>query len=245
MKNHSRIEQLASVDSTNAEAMRRAQAGELGPLWIMADAQTAGRGRSGRSWSSADAGNLYASLLLTLAVPQPRAYQLALVAAVAVFDALNAAMRPAPPGLRLKWPNDILIGGKKAGGILIESSTASARLTAVIGVGLNIAASPEGLDRPATHLGPHGACPQPRVVLDRIAEAMGHWLSVWDEGGGFAAVREAWLMRSHPLGEPMSINTGSERISGTFSGVDAEGALLLDAEGSVRRFTFGDVSLAR
>ncbi len=239
-----RIDRLAAVDSTNAEAMRRAQAGERGPLWILADVQTAGRGRSGRSWSS-EQGNLHASLLVTLALPQPMAYQLALVAGVAVFDALGSAMRPAPAGLRLKWPNDILIYDEKTGGILIESSTIGETLVAVVGIGLNIATSPKGIDRPATHLAAHGASPETPTLLPFIAASMASWLATWDEGRGFAAVREAWLKRALPIGERLTINTGQERVLGTFAGLDPDGALLLDVDGSARRFTFGDVSLAR
>jgi len=239
-----RVERLAAVDSTNAEALRRAQSGERGPLWILADMQTAGRGRSGRGWTS-ETGNLHASLLVTLALPQPLAYQLALVAGVAVFDALGAATYPAPAGLRLKWPNDILIGDAKAGGILIESSSIGGRLAAVIGIGLNIVASPSLPDRPATHLAAHGASPEPGVLLAAIAASLETWLAVWDEGRGFATVRQAWLNRALPIGERLSINTGPERVLGTFSGLDPEGALLLDVDGDVRRFTFGDVSLAR
>lgn len=244
MANHPRVEELASVDSTNAEAMRRAQAGEQGPLWIMAQTQTAGRGRSGRIWSS-ECGNLHASLLVTLAAPQPKAYQLALVAGIAVVDALSAALHPVPPALELKWPNDVLIDGEKAGGILVESSSGSGRLSAVIGIGLNVAASPAALDRPATYLRAHGRCPEPRELLHHIADAMDRWIATWDEARGFAAVREAWLNRAHPIGERLSINTGAERVSGAFLGLDPEGALLLDAEGEARRFTYGDVSLAR
>jgi BirA family biotin operon repressor/biotin-[acetyl-CoA-carboxylase] ligase len=244
MANQHRIEDLASVDSTNAEAMRRARAGERGPLWITAEVQSSGRGRSGRKWTS-EPGNLHASLLVTLAAPQPKAYQLALVAGVSVFDALAAAMRPAPAGLRLKWPNDILIDGVKTGGILIESSTSAGSLAAVIGIGLNVASSPALPDRPTTHLAAHGGCPEPHTLLDAIAEALGAWLVTWDEGRGFAAVREAWLNRAHPIGERLSINTGSENASGVFAGLDPEGALVLDVDGSLRRFTFGDVSLAR
>lgn len=238
------IERLAAVDSTNAEAMRRAHAGERGPLWVQADVQTAGRGRSGRSWFS-DAGNLHASLLVTLALPQPMAYQLALVAGVAVFDALGAAMNPAPPGLRLKWPNDILIDDAKTGGILIESSAAGGTLAAVIGIGLNIAASPQGLDRPTTCLADHGARVEPAALLGAVADSMTRWLATWNDGRGFAAVREAWLNRALPIGERLSINTGSDHVLGTFAGLDPEGALLLESGGSVRRFTFGDVTLAR
>lgn len=239
-----RVARLEAVDSTNAEAMRRAQAGERGPLWIMADTQTAGRGRSGRSWASA-AGNLHASLLVTLAAPQPKAYQLALVAGVAAIDALNRALDPVSPGLRLKWPNDILVEGSKTGGILIESSVTPASLTAVIGVGLNVASAPEVPDRPTTFLAAHGKCPAPEAILDALAEATDGWLTRWDEGRGFAEIREAWLTRAHPIGERLSIKTGAEQVAGTFHGLDAEGALLLDVDGDVRRFTFGDVSLQR
>lgn len=243
------IERLATVDSTNAEAMRRALAGERGPLWIVADEQTAGRGRAGRTWSSQH-GNLQASLLLTLGADPAKAYQLALVAGVAAFDAIGASMTSTTlRGIRLKWPNDIMIDAAKAGGILIESSTLARRggepaaLAAVIGIGINIASSPDTLDRPATHLSAHGQAPAPEALLAAMADAVEHWRAVWDDGRGFAAVREAWLNRAHPIGERMSINTGSERVSGAFLGLDPDGALILQTEEGARRFTFGDVSL--
>lgn len=238
-----RIDRLASVDSTNAEALRRVQAGERGPLWILAERQTAGRGRAGRSWTS-DPGNLQATLLITLAAPARKAYELALAAGVAVLDGVRAAMQPAPPGLALKWPNDILIGSAKAGGILIESSAApGGGLAAAIGIGLNVASHPEGLGRPAAHLAAYGPAPAPEALLVAIAAATARWLAVWAEGEGFPAIREAWLNRAHPLGERMSIDTGTERVSGAFAGLDAEGALMLDTGAGVSRFTFGDVSL--
>lgn len=241
---------LSAVDSTNAEAMRRAAAGVRGPLWIAADTQTAGRGRSGRSWSS-DVGNLHASLLVTLAVPAARAYQLALVAGVAGFDALAAAAGPeALPGLRLKWPNDILINGEKAGGILIESSILAKgsggeapELAAVIGMGINVVSAPAALDRPVTCLAAHGVRPDSDLLLARLSEAMEAWIDIWLRDGGFAVIREAWLNRAHPLGERMTINTGSERVSGLFLGLDPDGALRLETDGGARCFSFGDVSL--
>ncbi|AHB49560.1 biotin-(acetyl-CoA carboxylase) ligase [Hyphomicrobium nitrativorans NL23] len=243
-QNGRRLLRLPSVDSTNAEALRRAAAGERGPLWILADVQTAGRGRAGRSWVSAP-GNLHASLLVTLAAPAPKAYQLSLVTGVAVYDAIRIAMQPAPAGLCLKWPNDILIGTEKAGGILIESTTSSAGLSAVIGIGIDIASVPPDLGRPVTHLAAHGICPRPEGLLACIAAATEDWLAVWKEGHGFAAIRNAWLNRAHPIGERMSIDTGAERIGGAFHGLDDDGALILDTDTGARRFTFGDVSLAR
>lgn len=234
----------ASLDSTNAEALRRAAAGERGPLWIVADVQTAGRGRAGRSWVS-EPGNLHASLLVTLLAPAPKAYQLSLVAGLAVFEAIAAAMSPPPPALHLKWPNDILIGADKAGGILIESTTTAEGLAAVIGIGVDIASVPPGLGRPATYLAAHGTPPAPDALLRRIATATDDWLAAWDGGAGFPVIREAWLKRAHPIGERMSIDTGAERIAGAFGGLDEEGALVLDTEAGPRRFTFGDVTLAR
>ncbi len=113
---------LEEVDGTNAEAMRRVLAGERGPLWISADRQLSGRGRSGRIWTSAP-GNLFASVVATLDCQPAAAGQLSLVAGVAVIDAIRRAGDV--PGLRLKWPNDILVGMAKAGGILVESTVAT------------------------------------------------------------------------------------------------------------------------
>ncbi len=242
--NPTRFERLDTVDSTNVEAMRRAVAGERGPLWITADVQTAGRGRAGRSWTS-EPGNLQASLLLTLDTAVSRAYQLSLVAGIAVFDAISVGLGASPSGLRLKWPNDILIDGQKAGGILIESSTTSAGLAAVIGIGINIASAPDLPDRPATRLADHGFAGDSGTLLAEIADAARIWIAIWEDGAGFEVIREAWLNRAHPIGERMSINTGSERIDGAFLGLDTEGALLLDSPSGARRFTFGDVSLSR
>ena len=115
---------LDEVDGTNAEAMRRVLAGERGRLWISADRQLSGRGRSGRSWASAP-GNLFASVVATLDCPPAAAGQLSLVAGVAAIDAIRRAGEV--PGLRLKWPNDILVGNAKAGGILVESTSQPGR----------------------------------------------------------------------------------------------------------------------
>ncbi len=120
---------LEKVDSTNAEGMRRVLAGARGPLWIRADRQTSGRGRSGRTWSSGP-GNLYASYLTALSCPPAMAGQLSLVSGVAVVDALRRA--GAVPGLRLKWPNDILIGTAKIGGISTTTRTRSGNWVAFL-----------------------------------------------------------------------------------------------------------------
>lgn len=237
---------LDDVGSTNTDALARAAAGEPGPLWVMARRQTKGRGRSGRAWTS-DPGNLYASLLQRLRCPPSAVHQLSLLAGVAVVDAIRdvAAAHPLP-GLRLKWPNDVLIDGAKCAGILPESQHggSSGEVVVVIGIGINLSSHPEDLGRPATHLAMHGISATPDAMLAALDGSMTRWLQAWDCSNGFAAVRAAWLERGGPVGEPITVNTGSERTFGNFLGLDGDGALLLrDHMGNSRRVAYGDVSL--
>lgn len=251
--------ELDEIDSTNQEALRRAAAGEVGPLWIRANRQWAGRGRSGRAWSGAD-GNLTATLLFSPDCPLSVLHQLSFVSGVAAYDAIEpycaaATKRGAPPllkpdgpPLRLKWPNDVLAGPAKLGGILIESTTNSAgAIVAAIGIGINIARAPEIEGRVIAALGDWWACPGPQVVLEAIDIQLRKWLALWCGGDGFGAVREAWLARAHGIGTALVVHTGAETICGTFAGIDETGALLLSSVGSnpndIRRFTYGDVSL--
>lgn len=244
-----RLLALEQIDSTNAEGMRLAGTGETGPLWIWAGSQTLGRGRSGRTWTSV-AGNLYASLLIRLNCPTDAVHQLSLLTGVAVHDAVRAAGSLAGtelPELRLKWPNDVLIGSAKLAGILHESTTvpgASRAVIAVVGVGINLAGHPENMGRAVTHLSAHGCNIAPADMLSYLASSMHAWLARWNDGSNFGEVREAWLQRAGALGEPISINTGRETVEGSFLGIDAEGALVLrDRSGAERRFTYGDVTL--
>src|SRR6185437_573813 len=144
MNEPARILHLRETGSTNADAMRLALKGEDLPLWVIADRQTAGRGRAGRSWVS-PTGNLYASLAICCAAPIEKAGQLSLVAGISLFDAIRATTGLAPDaGLRLKWPNDVLLGLAKMGGILVESTSArgSPGFLAVLGFGVNIDNAP-------------------------------------------------------------------------------------------------------
>jgi len=239
---------LEEVGSTNTEAFRRAEAGERGPLWIVARRQTQGRGRSGRSWGS-EPGNLYTSLLQTIACPASAVHQIALLAGVAVFDAIRTAAAGVHlEGLRLKWPNDVLIDQAKCVGILAEcvSSPEGGTVTAVIGIGINTAWHPVDLGRPATHLAAHGLEVEPDAMLQALAVSMQRWIDAWQGGTGFAQVRAAWLERAGPIGEATTVDTGTERIGGTFLGLDADGALLLrDTHGRQRKVSYGDVTLVK
>jgi BirA family biotin operon repressor/biotin-[acetyl-CoA-carboxylase] ligase len=227
------------IDSTNAEARRRAEAGEGGPLWITALRQTAGRGRRGRSWDTGP-GNLAATLLLTSDLPPAEAAQISFVAALAVAD-LARSYVPADL-VRLKWPNDVLIGGRKACGILVESGRRpDGRLWLAVGVGVNLAHAPQDTERPATSFAAHGAVPTPAEALDRLSEVFAGWLAAW-EARGFSAIAEAWTVRAHGLGQPCVARLGSEAVEGVAEGLDDDGALRLRlADGAIRRITAGDV----
>jgi BirA family biotin operon repressor/biotin-[acetyl-CoA-carboxylase] ligase len=235
---------LEEVGSTNREALARAEAGEAGPLWIVARRQTAGRGRDGRSWTS-EPGNLHASLLVRLGCPPAVVPQLSLLAGVAVVDAIRDVGGGRLAGLRLKWPNDVLVGAAKCAGILAESLAGAEGVTAVIGIGINLAWHPADLDRVVTSLAAEGIEDAPDAMLAHLDAAMCRWLDMWQGGAGLARVRAAWLERAGPPGEPCTVHAGDERVEGTFAGLDADGALLLrDRQGRERTVTFGDVILA-
>ena len=242
-----RIVHIVETGSTNAKAMRLAVEGAPSGLWVLADTQSAGRGRSGRDWVS-PAGNLHASLLIRDVFPLEKAAQLAIVSGVAVHSALVAATGGALSGqLELKWPNDILCDRRKLGGILVESSVANRGegALAVVGIGVNLAHHPEIPDRPTTDLSRYGAAIAPLKLLAFLDERMQEWVSIWASGDGFWRVREEWLARSLPPGVGLTVHTGQGLMHGTFAGMDPDGALLLQvAAGRLLTVTFGDVALA-
>ncbi len=227
-----------AIDSTNAEARRRAEGGETGPLWIAARRQTAGRGRRGRAWET-PTGNLAATFLTETEKPPAEAAQLSFVAALAVADLLSAHVDPGR--VRLKWPNDPLLDGLKVSGILVESGPLPGGLWLACGVGVNLAHAPVAADRPATALGDHAAPPTPEQALTALAAAFAHWCGVWS-GEGFAPIRDAWTARAIGLGGACEARLGSETVFGVAEALEADGALRLRLPtGDVRRITAGDV----
>ena len=235
-----RILAFDDIDSTNAEARRMAEAGEAGPLWITALRQHAGRGRRGRSWETGE-GNLAATHLFTTTLPPAQAAQVSFVAALAVADLIDAFSRDRAS---LKWPNDPLIGGRKAAGILVESGALEeGRIWLAVGCGVNLAHKPEPSERPVTAVADHmdGPPPAPRDALLVLASAMETWRSLW-ESSGFAPIAEAWTRRAHGLGGPCVAQLSNETVRGVAEGLDPDGALRLRLEsGAVRRITAGDV----
>ena len=235
------IEALDEVDSTNAEARRRADAGPTGPIWITARVQTAGRGRRGRSWETGS-GNLAATYLARTDKPPAEAAQVSFVAALAVADLAGAFV---PPSLiSLKWPNDLLVGGRKMAGILVESGPhAAGGLWLAVGIGVNLATPPVAADRPATALAEHLRAPPPKPLeaLAILAEAFERWRELWARMG-FGPIAEAWTARAHGLGQACTAQLPGETIAGVAEGLDADGALRLrTAAGVMRRITAGDV----
>lgn len=242
-----RLAFLDSVDSTNAEAFRLAGQGESSGLWVWAMSQDAGKGRTGRSWASPP-GNLYASLLIRPRVPVKTALQLSLLAGIAAYDAISSLASGAGKrlDLRLKWPNDILIGAAKLGGILLESTSGPHKDTPaiVIGTGVNLTHAPQDLNRPVTTLNSAGVPASARQAFAALAWTTAEWLVRWREGGAFDAIRAAWLERAQPVGGPISVKIGGDLLNGTFLGIDEVGALRLSlASGEERRITAGDVAI--
>ena len=233
---------LDEIDSTNAEARRRAEAGETGPLWITALRQTAGRGRRGRTWETGQGGNLAATLLITTHRAPAEAAQISFVAALAVSDLTGAFLPQAEA--RVKWPNDVLIDGRKVAGVLVESGRqADGRQWLATGIGVNLAEAPLAAERPATSFAAEGmqSPPAPAQALDHLAQSFQTWLDIWDQQG-FAPIAQAWTQRAFGLGQACSVLLGGQRILGVAEGLEADGALRLRlSDGSARRITAGDV----
>ncbi len=238
------IHVLDAIDSTNAEARRRAEAGETANQWIVARRQSAGRGRRGREWNS-DTGNLFATLLTMTRRPPAEAAQVTFVAALAVADLLDSFAIPG--SVTIKWPNDVMLAGDKASGILIESGVhASGILWLAVGIGVNLAHAPEGTERPATSLAAHlrsdiAYPPSIDAAATVLAEAFGVWQARW-ESLGFQPILDAWTARTRGLDGPCVARLGHETVTGVADGVDTDGALRLrTADGSLRLISAGDV----
>ena len=204
---------------------------------MRADLQTRGRGRHGRGWAS-PRGNLYASVLLRPSVPAAEVATLSLVAGLALAEALaKLGIEPA-----LKWPNDVLVGGAKLAGLLAEALTSKGRVEAVIlGLGVNVGTHPDLPERPTTCLRSLGLSIEPEALLGHFLAALGPTYDRWQEGGGFAPLRGAWLARAANLGEAVVLREGDATFAGRFVDVDAAGRLCLSNEGGLRRFGAGEL----
>ena len=235
--------ELGDVASTNIECMERARSGDPGGLWITAVRQTGGRARRGRNWVS-EPGNLYSSLLLIDPAPWQALASLPMAVTVAVHDAIASVLpADAAEALRIKWPNDMLISGRKTSGILIEAEQlAEGRRAVVIGCGVNVAHFPEAGLYPATCLNDQGSAATPQDLFARLVVSMDRTLKAWAQGRGLAAIREAWIDRAQGIGDPVTVNLPERKIHGLFDGIDDEGRLMLAMpDGSRQMIASGDV----
>lgn len=238
------VEVFEEIDSTILEARRRAERGELGPLWLVAKTQTAGRGRRGRAWASYE-GNLLATLLFATRQPPATIALLGFATGVALAETIDAIVGPG--NATLKWPNDVFIGGAKASGIMLDSGALAAGETWVaLAFGVNLAAAPEAIDQPTVSLRallpPDAPAPEPLAFLAALRPRLESWAQRL-EREGFEPLRQAWIQRAHGLGRDARVVQGEQTLEGRIAGISARGELELDTLTGRRLIAAGDVFL--
>ena len=236
-----RLRAAAEVGSTFDLARAAAEAGEDEGLVVWAGTQRSGRGRLGRDWTS-PLGNLYCTILIRPDVPTARLGELTFVTALALADCL--ADYPGIPPVTLKWPNDVLIGGAKVVGILLEGGKGppNGMTWVAIGAGVNVARHPPDAHYPTTSLAAVLADP-PTVatLLIGYAAALARRLGDW-RATGFAPMRDAWLARAAHLGDRITARLARETLHGRFDGLDCDGHLILSLDGGgVRTIDAADI----
>lgn len=243
-----RLTAFDAVGSTNAEALAAARVGERQSTWFVTTEQTAGRGRRQRAWI-APRGNLASTVLEVLSVTPAVAATLGFAAGLALERALtNVSVEAAARGgarvdYTLKWPNDVLGNARKLSGILLEADAlADGRLAVVVGIGTNVIAAPEGTPYPATSLRALGVEVSAEDVFAALSDAWAECFGIWDNGRGFGEIRKLWLARAAGLGEPVSIQSGSSVIAGTFGTIDDAGCMVIATpDGTRATIAAGDV----
>lgn len=238
------VDVLPSVDSTNAEVLKRLGRAELPPFVVLAERQSGGRGRRGRHWASPFGENLYYSLGLQVDGGMRQLEGLSLVVGLALLQVVRKA------GLAeagLKWPNDVLVNGRKIAGILLElSGDPAGACHVVIGIGLNVNMLPGervAIDQPWTSMRAELGC-----VLDRnqlvleLNSQLSRYLAI-QQSNGFPALQKEWQDNHLWQGRKVVLAAGGEPIEGVVLGVDDSGAIRLSVAGVERSFSGGELSL--
>ncbi|MBX7493175.1 biotin--[acetyl-CoA-carboxylase] ligase [Qipengyuania sp. 1NDW9] len=235
------IHTVPETGSTNADLAARLRAGEaLGEgYWLVADRQTAGRGRQGRTWFDGH-GNFMGSTIVRPHERDPAPSSLALLAGVALYEAV-VPLISTPGNLSLKWPNDLMLGGAKLAGILLEREGDAI----IVGIGVNLAAAPDLPDRRTVALSSYGPAPDRDTFASSLASGFDRELERWRTYGLDPLVRR-WESIAHAHGTPLNVHPpGEEPISGAFAGLTEAGALRLRLAGGEERVIHaGDVMLA-
>ena len=242
-----RLQRYDTLPSTSDHCIARAEAGEPGGLAVLARSQTRARGSRGRSWSEA-AGTLALSVLLrpTAGLEPPAIWPF--LAALAFHDTLCAVAGDAGR-IRLKWPNDVMLDGRKLGGILVERGVAAGADAGwlVIGFGANLLAAPELAGRNAACLAELGVEVSPEAVARRLLDALSLRMRearIAEAGSdAFAHIRDAWLARAHSPGTMLAVQTPDGQTAGAFCGIAEDGALLLGADSRILRISTGQILL--
>ena len=236
-----RVHRLEEVPSTNTYLRRLAAEKDAVPDgWlVVARRQTAGRGRMGRKWVAPEGAVLCFSFFVRAEVPPETAPSAGMAAALAVDDFLREEGLPSRP----KWPNDVLVGGRKICGILCERAGNGL----VIGIGLNVNLTPEQaaeIDRPATSILIETGRRLPlEEALDRLLPFLSRRIDAWREGG-FAAIREEWTKRAGPPGRMVEVRINDHVERGVLAGFGSHGELLLKTNGEVRTVWSGEIPLS-
>ena len=245
-----RFSEFDSLPSTSDFCIARAESGEPEGLAVLARSQSAPRGSRGRGWSESK-GTLAFSVLLRPENAQPDARgDFAAGASVTIWPFLaalafhDALCLEASYGgrIRLKWPNDIMLDGRKLGGVLVERGMQAGHEWLVIGFGANLASRPELADRNVACLAELGAVPEAATIAKRLLDAISFWRAQ-AAGGGFACIRTEWLRRAHPSGTLLAVETPHGPVTGSFSSIAEDGTLLLTVAGSIQRISTGRVLL--
>lgn len=237
-----RLETHDSLGSTSDECIGRAEAGEAAGLAMLAYRQTGARGSRGRSWTEPASGNLAVSVLLRPEGDLSRPALWPFIAGLALHQALSPD-GPDDRSLSLKWPNDVLLDGRKLAGILVERGAGTGTANwLVVGFGANLTTAPPLADRQAACLAELVTAPEPELVAVRLLDALDRWRETWHRHG-FERVRAAWLACAHPAGTRLAVRTRGAQRTGTFAGLGPDGALLLRVDGHEERIETGDVLL--
>lgn len=239
------VDALDEIDSTNSEAMRRGDAGAPSGLVVVADQQSAGRGRRGRGWVSTPEASLTFSLLWRFSGPPTGLAGLSLAIGVAIAEALESL---GAHGVVLKWPNDVLLqtgaGQAKLAGVLVELSSDRRGTLAIIGIGLNLQTPAGDLMLAATGLDEAlNPLPDRHLLLAALLRALVRALDRF-AAEGFAALRDRWQGRHAWQDRPVQLlENGHLQLAGICRGADLDGALLLETDQGVERCLAGDLSL--
>ena len=242
------IHQFEEIDSTNSHAFNLVKSNKaFDREVVVADEQSSGRGRMDRKWKSTP-GNLFCSIIVKpqiLKIPSHSAHKLSFLAILALSEAVSAINKNEANKIQLKWPNDLLINGKKVSGILLESHFLGDFVDfAIIGVGVNIVDHPQNTLFEATSLFGEGIETNRDGFLEIFLDEFDKLYEFTEKFGfdeAFKNIRKSWLKNAYKLNEKVEVNLGKERISGILEDIDKDGSMVLRQNSEKIIISFGDV----